>query len=515
MPLPRAPRSRARHAAPLIAAGALALVTATVPTAAAAAPLAYFSIGPNVYRAVLDGSSPAQYVTGTTDSLFFRGIALDPARGRFFTSRASNPGIEFAPLAPGGSLAAVAVGFPGHHNPGGISIDPAAGKLYWGTEGGGTNGNLLEATMTGAGTSVIGTPGTNNKRVLGLAVDPSTRTIWWAEYGSSPAINWTRTDGSARGTLDTTGASLNAPSAIAISHRTSRAYWANFWNIGSASLAGGSGSDIPTAMAPGGVAIDDAAGHLYWMETVGYPGVVGVRRAGLDGQGAVSVTPPNLPAGSASALALLMAPVKASGPAVMGTAVVGNDLTCTAATWAADTPESYAFRAPELTSVQWTLDGQTIDGATAMVHRATTPGRYACVSVAANVAGMTSAPSDGIGVVAAASPDGGGAAGGGTTSPRALRAVWTARGGRVATAFTAPARSTRFSITAQPATTRTQAAHAEAARPRTGRCSAKGPRARRTITCAITLPKGRWSVSTTAWTGSVATARTTRTIRVR
>ncbi|MBM3665292.1 MAG: hypothetical protein FJW92_05825, partial [Actinobacteria bacterium] len=191
--------------------------------------------------------------------------------------------------------------------------------------------------MTGANTTTIGTPGTGDKRVMGLAVAPGTRTVWWAQYTPGPAINWARTDGSARGTLDTTGATVNAPLAIAISHRSGRAYWSSFWNIGSASLSGGAGFDIATAMRPGGVAIDDSAGHLYRMEAPSQ--LVSIKRTDLDGQGVVSVAPSGLPSGGVTALALLFPPVQASAPAITGTATVGSALTCAGATWAADTPE--------------------------------------------------------------------------------------------------------------------------------------------------------------------------------
>jgi len=73
---------------------------------------------------VLDGSSPATRITGTNNSPATRGIGLDPARGRFLTSREVNPAMEVAPLTPGGSLATVGVALPGLENPGGISIAP-------------------------------------------------------------------------------------------------------------------------------------------------------------------------------------------------------------------------------------------------------------------------------------------------------------------------------------------------------------------------------------------------------
>lgn len=506
MALPRIPRGRALGSAPLIAGGALALVALTAPAANAAAPMAYFSIGPDVYRAVLDGSSPAEHVTGTTDSLFFRGIALDPARGRFFTSRASNPGIEVAPLAPGGSLAAVAVGSPGLNNPGGISIDPGAGKIYWGTEGGGTNGNLLEATMTGAGTSVIGTPNTNDKRVLGITVDPSTHTVWWAQYTPSPAINWTRTDGSARGTLDTTGASLNAPKAIAISHRSERVYWANFFNIGSASLSGGGGTDFPTAMGPGGVAVDDAAGHLYWMETANITQDVAIKRTGLDGQGTVSVTPPGLPAGGTDGLALLWAPVEATATTLTGTAALGDTLACSAATWAGDAPESFAFRAPATTTVQWARDGQSIAGATGATYRVTEAGRYTCLTIATNAAGATTATSDGITIAAPTPATPGTPSGSGDAAVGRLSARWTMRGRAVTTTFRVPTGANRFAITA----TRRGSRGA----PAKGRCRLGGTARARAVTCSLRLAKGSWTATVTASRGSTPVSRTSRTITV-
>ena len=508
MALPRIPGGRALGSAPLVAASALALVALTAPAANGAAPMAYFSIGPDVYRAVLDGTSPAERVTGTSHSLYIRGIALDPAHGRLFTSRASNPAIETASLTPGDALAVVPVSSPGLANPGGISIDPTAGRIYWGTEGVvGNTGNVLSADVTGANTTTIGTPGTGDKRVLGLAVDPGTHTVWWPQYTPSPAINWTRTDGSAHGTLDTTGASLNAPKAIAISHRSDRVYWANFLNIGSASLSGGGGTDFPSAMGPGGVAVDDAAGHLYWMETANITQEVAIKRTGLDGQGTVSVTPPGPPAGGTDGLALLWAPVQATGTTLTGTGALGDTLACSAATWAGDAPESFAFRAPATTTVQWARDGQPIAAATDATYRVTEAGRYTCLTIATNAAGSTTATSDGIAVSAPTPATPGTPSGGGNTAVGRLSARWTLRGRAVTTTFRVPTGANRFAITATRRGSRSA--------PARGRCRVGGTARARAVTCSLRLAKGSWTATVTASRGSTPVSRTSRTITVR
>jgi hypothetical protein len=58
-------------------------------------------------------------------------------------------------------------------------------------------------------------------------------------------------------------------------------------------------------------------------------------------------------------------------PVIAGDGSPGTALTCTPGTWLADDPGAFLFQAPQSTSIQWTLDGTDIPGATATTY---TPG---------------------------------------------------------------------------------------------------------------------------------------------
>ena len=52
----------------------------------------------------------------------------------------------------------------------------------------------------------------------------------------------------------------------------------------------------------------------------------------------------------------------AAPPAVSGSSKPGSTLTCTPGTWAPDLLESYLYRAPQSTALQWLKDGQPVAG---------------------------------------------------------------------------------------------------------------------------------------------------------
>ena len=196
-------------------------------------------------------------------------------------------------------------------------------------------------------------------------------------------------------------------------------------------------------------------------------------------------------------MSLLLPPVATSVPAISGSASVGQTLSCAAMTVAADSPESFAFRAASTTSLQWLRDGVVIDGATQPDYLAGVPGSYQCRSQAANAAGTTISMSDAV-----------------VIAPRkkaveriaSLTAQWTVRGPSVSTTFRPPATATRFTITAKKSKARGSSAH--------GRCRAKGEGRKRSVTCTLRLAKGRWSVTTAALKGKTTMASSTRVVTI-
>ncbi len=98
--------------------------------------------------------------------------------------------------------------------------------------------------------------------------------IFWANDGAN-TISFAQLDGSGGGDLETDGATNILPIGIALDPAAGRIYWANFGGgllgagISSAGLDGsGGGADLPVgnanASAPNGVAIDPTTNTIYW-----------------------------------------------------------------------------------------------------------------------------------------------------------------------------------------------------------------------------------------------------------
>jgi DNA-binding beta-propeller fold protein YncE len=104
-------------------------------------------------------------------------------------------------------------------------------------------------------------------------------TIFWANDGNNK-ISSAKLDGTGGSDLSTEGASTILPIGIALDPAAGRVYWANFGGgllgapISSISLAGGAGADLPVgeanATAPNGVAIDPTTKTLYYASFSGF-----------------------------------------------------------------------------------------------------------------------------------------------------------------------------------------------------------------------------------------------------
>jgi DNA-binding beta-propeller fold protein YncE len=107
------------------------------------------------------------------------------------------------------------------------------------------------------------------------------RIYWSNDFGHS--ISWANLDGSGGGGLNTSGAFIHGPMGLAIDSAAGRIYWANWGNviedpgqpdnnhgtgttISWANLDGSGGDTLPlnTVSGPHGLAIDPVAGKIYW-----------------------------------------------------------------------------------------------------------------------------------------------------------------------------------------------------------------------------------------------------------
>lgn len=340
--------------------------------------------------------------------------------------------ISFAALAGGGGGNLDLSGAEGMHA-NGLAIDAAAGKAYWVT----TEGKVFYANLSGGGGGQLNTAGSSEGFLLGAAIDPIGGKIYWAN-GSEGKISWANLNGSGGGDLDTTGATVAAPTSVAVDHAGGRVYWTNdgsgapkvsyanlngggggdlqftgttgeadglafdlaggrvYWarqaenKISYANLDGLGGGDLNTAGAtvngPFGVAVDPVAGRIYWVNETGHS----VSWANLNGSGGGDLDTTGGSLGAPAWPVLLEAPAAAGAPQATGSSKPGSTLTCVPGTWMPDLLESFLYRAPQTTSVQWLNSGQPIPGATGTTYTASAVGSYSCQSLAANQAGSSS-----------------------------------------------------------------------------------------------------------------------------
>jgi PQQ-like domain len=197
----------------------------------------------------------------------------------------------------------------------------------------------------------------NESYPVGVAIDPAGGKIYWGSYDTFKIRV---------GNLNGTGATdlftgENYPTQLAIDPTAGKIYWTNEFNgnvragnlngTGATSLYAGEG-DV------GGVAIDPAAGKIYWTNW----NLGTVRVGSLDGTApAQSVhtgqTDPWM-------VALLRAPLGTRLPQVSGGSAVGQTLTCSPASWGAYLLGGFLYRAPRSLAYQWTVGGTPIAGAT-------------------------------------------------------------------------------------------------------------------------------------------------------
>jgi DNA-binding beta-propeller fold protein YncE len=171
----------------------------------------------------------------------------------------------------------------------GLAIDLAAGKLYWANYNAGhpEDDAISYANLDGSGGGTLDTTGAKVEAPVGVAIDPATNRIYWAN--SFPGgISWANLDGSGGGDLDTSGATVSEPAGVAIDPATNRIYWTNASanKISWASLDGSGGEDLsitgpPTVNKPEGLAIDPVSGRIYWANR----GAGTISWANLDGSG--------------------------------------------------------------------------------------------------------------------------------------------------------------------------------------------------------------------------------------
>jgi hypothetical protein len=320
----------------------------------------------------LGGSGAQDLLTGESSP---EGVAIDPAAGTIYWADTTSGTIRVANLDGTGARDL----YTGESSPSGVAIDPTAGLIYWADAVSGS-GAIRVGNLDGSGARTLFA---GESYPVGVAIDPAAGKIYWGSYDTFKIRV---------GNLNGTGATdlftgENYPTQLAIDPAAGKLYWTNEFagtvrvgnldGTGAANLYAGEG-DV------GGVAIDPVAGKIYWSNW----NLGTVRVGSIDGTAPAQslYTGENDP----WFVALLRAPLGTASPQVSGSAGVGQSLSCSPASWAADVLSGFLYRAPRSLAYQWTVNGAPIPGATTRSVFVSSPGEYRCEETATNAAGSTS-----------------------------------------------------------------------------------------------------------------------------
>ena len=319
----------------------------------------------------LGGSDTHDLFTGESSP---DGVAIDAAAGKIYWANTTTGAIRVANLDGTGARDL----YTGESSPSGVAIDPAAGLIYWANAVSGT-GAIRVGNLDGSGARTLFAA---ESYPVGVAIDPAAGKIYWGSYDTF-TIRVGNLNGTGATTLFT---GENYPTQLAVDPAAGKLYWTNEFagNIRVGNLDGTGATNLYTGEGDvGGVAVDPAAGKIYWTNW----NLGTVRFGSLDGTSPAQTlytgeTDPWM-------VALLRAPLATGSPQVMGSAAVGQSLTCTPGTWAADMLSGFLYRAPQSFAYQWTIGGVPIAGATASSVLVSAPGMYRCEEIATNAAGST------------------------------------------------------------------------------------------------------------------------------
>src|SRR5436305_1459953 len=201
------------------------------------------------------------------------------------------------------------------------------------------------------------------------------------------SVYWTNIAGVRVADLDGTGTPVDlfadggAPQGVALDPAAGKIYWASLLD-GTIRVANLDGTGSPTSLFTGenfplGVAIDPAAGKIYWTDSASSANHAGaIRVANLDGTG----SPVSLFTGETDPryLAVLRAPSGTSAPTVSGGGKAAQQLSCTEGGWAADVLGAFLYRAPASFAYRWQRDGSDIAGADQQTYTPPAAGSYTC-----------------------------------------------------------------------------------------------------------------------------------------
>lgn len=339
-----------------VATLALLIVTVLAPVQAQAK--VYFSAflaegGTGLQRAGFDGSG--LQTLQSEPAGFEDGLALDTLDGKMYWTDTNAGVISSANM--NGTETQIVIDDSGLE-PIGIALDVAGGKIYWTDSEG-----VKRANLNGGERQLL----TKEPARGFLALDLTARRIYWADWPSGVV----KTAAMAPEPKVTNIVTKQpAPFGIAVDHAGGKVYWLELNlnkkkseknQIRRAKLDGTEAQTLlerPGAGFEGGLAIDPAAGKLYWGEAETHD--IGV--ANLDGSQARTLfsTGEAIPEGIAVETAELH-PTYTAPPLIEGKAQVGSPLRCNAGSWTGVGPIFFDYR--------WRTSGAgPVEGATGSTY---------------------------------------------------------------------------------------------------------------------------------------------------
>jgi hypothetical protein len=235
----------------------------------------------------------------------------------------------------------------------GIALDVAGGKIYW-TD----NEGVKRANLNGGERQLL----TKEPAHGFLALDLTARRIYWADWPSGDIKTAAMAPAPAVKNIVT---KQPAPFGIAVDHAGGKVYWLELNlkkkkpeknEIRRANLDGTKAETVlerPGAGFEGGLAIDPAAGKLYWGEAETHD----IAASNLDGSHAQTLFSTNgaIPEGLAVETGEPH-PTDTAPPFIEGSAQVGSQLRCNAGRWTGVGPLYFGY--------QWgTAGGSVVEGA--------------------------------------------------------------------------------------------------------------------------------------------------------
>lgn len=386
----------------------------TLPSAQAAETVYWSNYSGNALAfANLDGSGGGQFNTAGQNVTGSEGLAIDSATGRlywsnFSTGPGNTGGIRFASLS-GGEGGQLNTGGATVNEPAGIAIDPTTGTIYWTNYDGGVEnkkGTISWAKLDGSAAGDLNTAGATLEDPEAIALDLAGGRVFWSNGNST--ISFARLDNSGGGNLDLSGASApNNITGLAVNPAVGQLYWIdnNNEHVSHANLTGGSGGDFDYGTAPFedpyGMAFDPTSGRIYWGNygngkvKTGVFGFLGIG----GGNGGIDIA--TAPVDGPQNPVILKSPSGTGAPVISRSATSRTLLSCSPGSWAADYAGSFVYQAPHTYAYQWTLNGAPIAGATATTYTAAAVGAYVCAVTGANANGSATQASAPVQVTAA------------------------------------------------------------------------------------------------------------------